>query len=427
MTRSRGVHHAGLAWAAAFAGAWLVAASCRTTRDVALDASAAGAASPAAAEAGLERPIRVGVRVAVEHSSLAAPGGVVVRGAAVGEDVTLLRSLGRASFRASGPGRIRLLETGDELAGALVVPAEAAERVSADGSPYRGAMEVLPADGGRLTVVNVVPLEEYLRGVVPNELAPEAFPQLEAQKAQAVAARSYALAHLGDYAARGYDVCATAACQVYRGTASEHPLSDRAVSETRGIVASWRGRPIHAFYTSTCGGHTEEGTAVFEDGAPYLRGVACPAGDDAVGRPERGREWEVALRPEQVEARVARYGDVGRVLDLVPTRVGVSGRVVELRVVGSEGELALRGQRVRLGLGLRESLFVLKKHEGPGGEVERFVIRGRGWGHGVGLCQLGAATMARAGASFEAILKHYYTGIAVAALAAPGAAAVGAP
>jgi len=412
------VHHAGLAWAAAFAGAWLVAASCRTTRDVALEAPAPGRPGSSAAAAGPERPIRVGIRVAVAQSTLAAPGGVVVRGAAAFEDVTLLRSLARATFRASGPGRIRLVETGDELESALVGPAEADERLSADASPYRGVMDVLPAEGGRLTVVNVVPLEEYLRGVVPNELAPEGFPQLEAQKAQAVAARSYALAHLGDYASRGYDLCATPACQVYRGTQSEHPLSDRAVAETRGVVASWRGRPIHAFYTSTCGGHTEDGTAVFEDGAPYLRGVACPARDEAAGRrPERGGSWETQLRPDQVARRLARYGDVGRVLDLVPTRVGVSGRVVELRVVGSEGELALRGQRVRLGLGLRESLFVLRKDEAPGGEVERFVIRGRGWGHGVGLCQLGASTLARSGATFDEILKHYYTGVAVAPLA----------
>ena len=262
--------------------------------------------------------------------------------------------------------------------------------------------------------MNVVPLEEYLRGVVPNELAPEAFPQIEAQKAQAVAARSYALAHLGDYSSRGYDVCATAACQVYRGSASEHPLTDRAVAETRGTVATWRGRPIHAFYTSTCGGHTEEGTAVFEDGAPYLRGVACPT--ERALADERGPGAAVggAAAPGDVARAVARYGSVGQVLDLVPTQVGVSGRVVELRVVGSKGELDLRGQRVRLGLGLRESLFVLHRETGVAGRGRALRNHGKGWGHGVGLCQVGASGMARAGASFEQILKHYYTGVAVA-------------
>ena len=140
-----------------------------------------------------------------------------------------------------------------------MAPAVAAELLQSDATPYRGLLEVRPAEEGRLTVVNVVHLEDYLRGVVPNELSPQAFPQIEALKAQAVAARTYALSHLGDYSSKGYDVCATPSCQVYRGQSSEHPLTDRAVEETRGIVATWRGRAIHAYYTSTCGGHTEDG------------------------------------------------------------------------------------------------------------------------------------------------------------------------
>jgi stage II sporulation protein D len=388
-------------------------ASCRTMSDAphsALDPEAASLSRASAAP----REIRVGVRVGVEQTSIEATGGVSVRGAAVGENVALLRSLPRATFEPSAhAGRIRLIETGDELERARVQPADAGAQLVVDTMPYRGVVEVLPAEEARITVVNVVPLEAYLRGVVPNELAPEAFPQIEAQKAQAVAARSYVLAHLGDYASRGYDVCATAACQVYRGSSSEHPLTDRAVLETRGIVASWRGRPIHAFYTSTCGGHTEEGTAVFDDDAPYLRGVACPTERALADPAKRGGSWEVRLAPDRVARAVARYGSVGRIQDLVPTRVGVSGRVVELRVIGSEGELDLRGQQVSFGLGLRESLFVLRKETGPLGELERFVITGKGWGHGVGLCQVGASGMARAGASFDEILKHYYTGVTV--------------
>jgi len=424
------VRHAGVAWAAALAGAWIVAASCRTTRDVPLGELVPQAPAPALdASALVARPsLRVGVRVAATQSSLRAAGGVVVHGAAVAEDVWLLRELAQASFEPVGDtGRLRLRETGDELERAIVEPAAAAEALSVDGAAYRGVAEVLPADDARLTVVNVVPLEDYLRGVVPNELAPKAFPQIEALKAQAVAARSYALAHRGDYAARGYDVCATAACQVYRGIASEQALTDRAVAETRGIVATWHGRPIHAFYTSSCGGHTEAGTAVFDDGAPYLRGVACPMEQGVRDHDrERGKAWEVRLGPDDVARRLSRYGSVGRVLDLVPTKVGVSGRVVELRVVGSDGELELRGQRVRLGLRLRESLFVLRK-ETPEGEDPRFVFTGNGWGHGVGLCQLGASGMARDGASFEDILKHYYTGVSVASLAPAGGTGVGAP
>jgi stage II sporulation protein D len=104
------------------------------------------------------------------------------------------------------------------------------------------------------------------------------------------------------------------------------------------------------------------------------------------------------------------------VLDLVPTRTGVSGRVVELRVEGTQGSFDLRGQRIQLGLGLRESFTSLEREKGRDGAVVSFVVTGRGWGHGVGLCQVGASGMARGGASFEAILKHYYTGVSVASL-----------
>jgi stage II sporulation protein D len=157
----------------------------------------------------------------------------------------------------------------------------------------------------------------------------------------------------------------------------------------------------------------------------YLEAEQEPHGAAADAAP-RHYNWEVRLTPADVARRIARYGTVGRVEDIVPKRLGVSGRVVELGVVGSEGEIDLRGQRVRLGLGLRENLFVVDRERDPRGEVSRFVITGKGWGHGVGLCQLGAFAMAQTGSTFDAILKHYYTGIA---LRAPGAGdpAVGHP
>src|SRR5262249_46272508 len=144
-----------------------------------------------------------------------------------------------------------------------------------DGGLYRGVLEVRGADAG-LTVVNVVNLEDYLRGVVPNELSPASFPRLEALKAQAVAARTYALRNRGQYASRGYDICATPSCQVYKGKSSEHPLTDQAVEETKGLAAAWHGSLINALYTSTCGGQTEDGDNIFEgEAVPYLRGVSC--------------------------------------------------------------------------------------------------------------------------------------------------------
>jgi stage II sporulation protein D len=139
-------------------------------------------------------------------------------------------------------------------------------------------------------------------------------------------------------------------------------------------------------------------------------------------RGARHYRWEVRMTPAEVERAVTRYGTVGRVRDIVPRRLGVSGRVVELSVIGSKGLLDLKGLRVRWGLGLRENLFVVNREKGPRGEVERFVITGKGWGHGVGLCQVGAFGMAQEGSTFDEILRHYYTGIRLTgpAAASPG-------
>jgi stage II sporulation protein D len=575
-------------------------------------------------------------------------------------------------------GRIRLVETNEELASAVLLPTRRDEFLSVDGTAYRGVVEVRAGDAAGLTVINALNLEDYLRGVVPNELSPVAFPQLEALKAQAVAARTYVVRNHGQFEAKGYDICATPACQVYRGRSSENPLSDQAVEQTRGIAAFYRGAPINALYTSTCGGHTEEGANIFEgEAVPYLHGVACspereafsvvrtkapvgpatarsarsdrkgaalvppadpaepegPSRDAALlaalgvidgrqaaaplrgvpsedelrgwmgrlatvtgrktcgGAPEpplvrrgaffgqlvqalcweeRGRRllspsdadyllqvedraelgtdgerlaaavlvqeavlspfpdntlrvnaaitraqavtmlaravekaapaalmsgefrtatasemmvkrgdateafpldpavrlfraldgsrqavseltvvagekvryvlqdgrvvfleaeqsrlgaaadrssryyrWEVRLTPEEVARAVSRYGDVGTVKDVTVMKLGVSGRVVELAVIGTRGQLVLKGLKVRWALGLRENLFVIDREQDAASNVKRFVFTGKGWGHGVGLCQVGASGMAVAGASYDTILKHYYSGISL--------------
>ncbi len=166
------------------------------------------------------------------------------------------------------------------------------EPVRVGGKAVRGEFELLPGVRG-VAVVNVVNLEQYLRGVVPAEMGPRAFPSLEALKAQAVAARTYAVAHLDDHPGEGYDLCDSQACQVYGGVGAEHPLSDRAVLETAGEVATWQGRPIDAMYHSTCAGHTEDAGALFPDrAAPYLKGVPCRGeATVAVGKAGSAGPW----------------------------------------------------------------------------------------------------------------------------------------
>jgi stage II sporulation protein D len=143
--------------------------------------------------------------------------------------------------------------------------------------PYRGRIEVFTNTRGALTVVNVLGLEDYVKGVVPNELSAGGYPLLEAHKAQAIAARTYALRNRGQFMSQGYDLLPTTRSQVYRGLVSENTLSSRAVDETRGIVATYNGEPINALYTSTCGGRTEDAGNIFNDEVPYLKGRECAA------------------------------------------------------------------------------------------------------------------------------------------------------
>ncbi len=237
--------------------------------------------------------------------------------------VTRLRAAGIADasvaeeILTTQPARVKLLETGEELTFATVVPADPAETLSADGLTYRGVFEVRSGEAG-LVVVNAVNIEDYLKGVVPNELSPDSFPELEALKAQAVAARTYVLRNRDEYASKGYDICATPTCQVYRGKSTERPLSSQAVDDTRGMAAVYQGALINALYTSTCGGHTETGSNIFEGekSAPYLVGVSCApereawatvhttAAPRALGdQPELGRDAALLLSLDTLPVR----------------------------------------------------------------------------------------------------------------------------
>ena len=528
--------------------------------------------------------------------------------------------------------------------------------------PYRGRIEVFTNLRGSLTVVNELGLEDYTRGVVANELSPGGYPAIEALKAQAIAARTYALKNRGQFMAQGFDVLPTTRSQVYRGLTSENPLSTRAVDETRGLIATYAGEPINALYTSTCGGRTEDSENIFNQAVPYLRGRECaaaghaafdrfvirttrtpadlhddehvaivrdisllltqnfgtlqervsdswlaaeasasevrnwianvarvakqtmPAIGDDVNRPPafatalvaavfgadgpatllntadadyllavrdvqdvpaanradlamlvrdgylsaypdatlrprmplsrarvihaiarileardllrlqkanarpasdgqlilrsaKGKDQPIKINPDaflfrqlgerpyavssvtlvggepvtyhlaangqidflevkpapngaaadrfspfsswtnnlsvaQVQARLARAArGIGQIQDLRVVSRGSSHRVTDLEIVGSNGTAHVRGGRIRSALGLREQLFVIDREYDDSGRVTSFVFSGRGWGHGVGMCQVGAYGLAKQGWSYEQILKAYYTGI----------------
>ena len=529
--------------------------------------------------------------------------------------------------------------------------------------PYRGRIEVFTNLRGTLTVVNELGLEDYVRGVVANELSPGGYPAIEALKAQAIAARTYALKNRGQFMSQGFDILPTTRSQVYRGLTSENPLSTRAVDETRGLIATYNGEPINALYTSTCGGRTEDSEKIFNDAVPYLRARECaaegatldrfviktsrapaelrddsnvlPARDvsllatqnfsdlrervsdswlsdsanfievhdwlvnvarlskqpvpltgedinhpsafaralsmvvfgesragtllnnadadyllavkdasevapesradvamllrdghlliypDATLRPHtplsrarvlhaiahllearnllqlqratarptsegqlilrsaKGKDQPIRVNPDaflfrylgerpyavasvalvggepvtyhlaangqidflevkpalngaaadrfspfanwtrelsvgQVQAHLARAAKgIGPIVDLRVAARGASRRVTDLEIIGANGTAHVRGGRIRSALGLREQLFVIDREYDEQGRVAEFVFTGRGWGHGVGMCQVGAYGLAKQGWSAEQILKAYYTGIEV--------------
>jgi stage II sporulation protein D len=533
------------------------------------------------------------------------------------------------------------------------IPSSPQSYLSFKGRDYRGIFTLRASRKG-IVLINTLNLEDYIKSVVPSELSPYNFPEIEAHKAQAIAARTYAMKNLGQYKELGFDLVDTPQSQFYRGMNAEHPLSNEAVESTRGMVAKYKGRLIDALYTSTCGGATEDVEKVFLGPAlPYLRSTQCvyekqkqwplasqtflapvyahgrnigssiallislgvidaparaedfrepaaayevqqwlvkarstlskpkiegstePEGSDitveafvqravqvfewegrvthllqesekdfifsspngwsessrpyvaylirtgvfpsteSVGRHDRAltrgeaafyiaqmlssyrdfrdagvfqgmqgnqlmvrengevrtfslspsafliqnqnshrvftreldllggenmrwilregqivylevlyptysnlldrsskyHSWTVRTSHEDLSRRINRYYPVGDLIDLIPQERGSSERVMELLILGSETQATVRGLRIRSVLGLRETLFVLDKEHDAEGHVSHYIFTGKGWGHGVGLCQVGAYGMAQSGATYQEILFKYYRDI----------------
>ena len=180
---------------------------------------------------------------------------------------------------------LKSLERDTEL---YFIPANPQSFLTLNGRSYRGFL-VLSGSPRGLVAVNYVNLEDYLKSVVPGELSPGQFNALEALKAQAVAARTYALKNMKQFDRFGYDLVNTPRSQLYVGMAAENPLSNRAVEETRGEVLRYRGELINALYTSTCGGRTEDAEKVFSGRpVPYLKSVDCTS--------EKQREWQIEAK-----------------------------------------------------------------------------------------------------------------------------------
>jgi len=288
--------------------------------------------------------------------------------------------------------------------------AKAGGGLSIAGKSYRGALEAFINPLGVAVLVNDIDIEDYLRGVVPNELGPRAFPLLEALKAQSVAARTYALRHSGSQVRRGFDMFDDNRSQVYAGVQSEDDLSDRAIRETAGVIASFEGEPIWALYSSTCGGLTEGFRYAFGGPSPpYLEG-----GASCFDQQSRYYRWSRVLSPQDLRSALSGRPDIGRPEDIRLVNRSPTGRLTQVEIVGSRGRVALSGPQFRSLLDLRSTAVdVVRIEHDSQGAISSVEIQGRGWGHGVGLCQMGAVHLAGRGFGYAEILRHYYQGIDV--------------
>ena len=186
--------------------------------------------------------------------------------------------------------------------GSLLVLPAVKDPILIGEKPYRGGARLFINARGLINVINEVNLEDYTRGVIPSELGPRVYDELEAQKAQALAARTYVVRRLGEYSPEGYDICPTPACQVYDGMSVEQELSDQAVRETAGLVITYNGEPIDSLFTSTCGGYTSDVATMFPGRTdPYLKRARCIELDTV---PLQGRGDSGLLSEMQGDARL---------------------------------------------------------------------------------------------------------------------------
>lgn len=317
--------------------------------------------------------------------------------------------------------------------------------------PYRGSFDVINLKNGKMTIVNVVPLEEYLYGVVPLEMS-TGFP-IEALKSQAICARTYAAKNVGRFASKGFDLTNTTLSQVYGGVSAEAADCTQAVDETKGLVLTYEGVPAETFYFSTSSGVTLNSQDVWYEKIPYLQSV-----EDSwqhLITPDN-KAWEVTYTAAEVTERMVALGyDVGDVISVTADETNAQGAVMKLTVTGTKGSHTFTKEGCRNAFNLRSQVFTIISNGTSGGFTaisydgmstvgggffvkdsagisqtdnlkvltasgmvdvdtktasDSFVMKGSGWGHGIGMSQNGAKGMAQSGFTCQQILTHYFSG-----------------
>lgn len=336
-------------------------------------------------------------------------------------------------------------------------PEENLSLLEFNGSKYRGGIIIKTLEDGSLGVINELSLEQYLYGVVPCEMEPSW--HTEALKAQAVAARNYALLNMGKHEKDGYNLCNTQHCQVYKGYNKEHPNTNEAVDITKGKLLYYKNELAQTYYHSSSGGHTENSENIWSETIPYLRGV-----DDSFCLGSPNDIWVSEMDKTFIESKLAQSNlNIGNLIDIKPMELSEFGRVTQLEIVGTKDTVLLEKEKLRNIFGTSniksiwyeiktgsdisvfdmeknstmvkrpselciisasskktlsqkdkslhtKGLFDIKKYNVLPGE---YTFSGKGWGHGIGMSQYGAKGMAESGFNYVKILEHYYKGTAV--------------
>ena len=369
--------------------------------------------------------VRIGLVVGASELRIGGDGPLVVTNPAgvrvldvIEGAFWLVRPAG-AAMTLSGPGGL----DGGRQDALVITPLHPGQYVRLDGRDYRGEVSIIPGPAG-LTAVNRLGLESYLAGVLSAEMGRRDPTEVQALYAQAVISRTFAVKNAGKRRALGFDLYGTVADQVYGGVGAETPQSWDAVRMTRAEVVTWNGRPIDAFFYSTCGGRTESGTAVFQlAGDPYLKSVSDLDGDGlAYCRFSPRFRWREEYSGDSLEAMLRRTlpgltqvspSAVSRVEDVKVSRRTPSGRVDAVEFTLAGRRVSVTGQAVRRAFllpdgGILRSTAFDVQERADGSRVSWLAIDGRGAGHGVGFCQWGAVGRARAGQTYGQILAAYY-------------------
>lgn len=304
---------------------------------------------------------------------------------------------------------------------------------------YRGKLEIGLDDAKNLRLINVINMEEYLYGVLPSEMPPD-WP-IEALKAQAIAARSEAYRKMGRHKAQGCDFCSEVHCQSYIGAKVETEKTNNAVDETSGIVAMYKGKPIDAVYSNSCGGHTQGN--IFSDrrivdywqqkqDTPEPTGFLFPlspleledwlwsskisvfCNNEKFSRRSNFR-WMRHYSHEHLEGLINKKINIGKLLGINILERNPSSHVHKVKIVGSKGDFIIEKElNIRNMFGnLRSGMFNINVKLNKEARPEEFIFYGGGWGHAVGMCQVGAASMADQGFNYQDILKFYFSGIEI--------------